>query len=512
MKFFTTKQIAEIDRYTIENEPIKSIDLMERAAERLFNSLYFNYLINEYLQKIVIFAGPGNNGGDGLALARYLSDLKVFKITVYLVADKEKLSPDCSKNLKRLKKIKDVKIKVTLDVDEIKIPENCIIIDALFGSGLNRPLGEPYKSIIRKINSSGNKVFSIDMPSGLIGEDNRSNDHEAIVQADVVLTLEFPKLAFFFKENSKYVKSFKIVDIDLHEEAKQKIYSPYYYVDEEFISPLIRKRERFAEKRDFGHALLVAGSYEKPGSAIIAAKSCLKSGVGLLNIHIPERCYEAIIVSLPEAMLSIDKNSKYTSSVSIEKYYTAVGIGPGIGLNKETQNAFYNLLLDVKKYNLPLVIDADGLNILAENNEWLNLLPENTILTPHFREFDRLFGKHETHYERFLTAQEIAKKYKIIVVLKGAYTQIHCPDGNVYFNSSGTPALAKAGSGDVLTGMILSFLAQKYQPHIAAILAVYIHGKAGMKAEELNATETILATDVIEQLDIVFNEIKDSKI
>ncbi len=505
MKVFTTSQIAIIDKYTIENEPIKSIDLMERAASNLACEIR-NYIHDEF-ENLVFICGHGNNGGDGLAIARKLHKLRMVNIKVYLFAQEDKLSDDCAKNWKRLKKIKKLEKYITFNPDDVTIDENSCVIDALFGNGLTRPLGEPYKTLIKKINNSGARIISIDIPSGLMGEDNSNNDTDAIVKADKVFTIEFPKLSFFFPENEDYVKDFDIVSISLNEKIKNELESPYYYIYyDSIIKPLLRKRRKFAEKRDFGHALLIAGSYEKPGCAILAAKACLRSGVGLLHVHIPKNCILPVISNLPDVMLSIDNNDNYFTSVSIDNMFTAVGIGPGIGTEVETVKAFNKVLENVKEKNLPLIIDADGLNILSKNKELLNILPKNTILTPHSREFDRLFGIHDTHYKRFLTAREVSNKYGIIIVLKGAHTQIHTPEGYTYFNSTGTPAMAKAGTGDVLTGIILSFLAQKYNPVDAAILGVYFHGLAGEEAKIIyskgykESEYSILASDIIDNI------------
>ncbi len=516
MKLFTTRQIADIEKFTIENEPIKSHNLMERAADRIVNFIEDNYnglfggnidFCNIlYDNRKWIICGPGNNGGDGLAITRLLlNKIMLDEVYVVLFAEKDKLSKDCKKNWKKIQKCKDIKIIQTQDVSQIDIKPGDVVIDALFGIGLNRPLGEPYKSLIKKINNSGAYVISIDMPSGLLGEDNRSNDHEAIVKSNLTLTFEFPKLSFLFPENEPFVPNFEVIPIDLHLQAKMDIETPYYYIDQEEVEALIRPRKKFAEKRDFGHALLVAGSYEKTGSAILASKACLKCGVGLLHTHIPKKSVFALQTSIPEAMLSIDNHDEYFTDIEVQPYYTAIAIGPGIGVREETQKAFLKIIQQAKERKIPLIIDADGLNILSIHKEWLNELPYYTILTPHFREFDRLFGHHNSHYDRFLSASDLSKKYNIIIILKGAHTQIHVPDGRVFFNSSGTPAMAKAGIGDVLTGMLLAFTAQNYSPVDASIISVYLHGKAGQTAVSFGSDYSLLASDLISDINIPRN-------
>ncbi|MCX7862562.1 MAG: NAD(P)H-hydrate dehydratase [Bacteroidales bacterium] len=513
MKIFTTQQIADIDKFTIENEPIKSIKLMERAATNLAMYIFkysiksgfvVNYDNHEYQSnsKILIICGPGNNGGDGLAMARILVDkYSFYQINVVLFAEKEKLSNDCKKNWKRLKKLSnEIKIFHTTDPDEVYIDRSYIVIDALFGNGLNRPLKDPYKTLIQKINKSGAYVISIDLPSGLMGEDNRNNDKEAIVKSHNTLTLQFPKLSFFDPANEDFIKKFEIIDIQLHRDAINNTHTRYYYIDEKMINDFFKIRRKFSEKRDYGHALLIAGMYAKTGAAILAAKACLRSGVGLLHTHVPKNSVLPIQVALPETMLSIDEHEEYFTNVNIEPYYTAVGIGPGIGTNELTQQGFYNLIEQVKNKNLPLVIDADGLNILCKHKDWLKKLPQNTILTPHKREFERLFGTFENFFDRIHAASDISQNTHCIIVLKGAYTQIYTPDGNIYFNSTGTPAMAKAGMGDVLTGIILALIAQGYKPEQAAIMAVYSHGKAGEKCTDFYDEYSVLPSDLIEKL------------
>ncbi len=501
MKLFTAKQITEIDHYTIHNEPIKSIHLMERAAKNICNYLIFEKKIVP-TSSIYIVCGHGNNGGDGLALARILHKKHFNNIKVLLFApDEKKLSSDCLKNWKRLQKLQSkkhknkIEFKLSFNPDDFDYQGEDVIIDALFGSGLSRPLGETYKTLIKKINATGAPVYSIDIPSGLLPEDNRNNDSDAIIKATEVITIEFPKLAFFFPENAEYVKDFKIVSINLHPEIKANLFSPYYYIETHELEPKLKIRNKFAEKHDFGHALLIAGSYEKCGAAILASEACLRTGVGLLHTHLPKKCIAPFQSRLPEAMVSVDKHKKHFSQVPELKHYTAVGIGPGIGTSSVTKEAFFQLIEEVRRIKLPLIIDADGLNILAEQKEVINQLPFNTILTPHRREFDRLFGEHCSHYDRFLTAQKIAKEAGIIIVLKGAYTQIHTSKGQVFFNSTGGPEMAKGGSGDVLTGMILAFLAQHYTPEDAALLGVHYHGIAGTSTC-LNE-RSVLASDII---------------
>ncbi len=498
MKLFTTSQIAKIDKYTIEHEPIASVDLMERAAKQLCKYMEAHFQIP---QAFVFVCGFGNNGGDGLAMARMLFQ-KGYPVRVYVFAEENKQSPDNKINYERCTGFPVVR---TTNVDDYVFHPNEIIVDALFGSGLNRPLEGKVVLLINKINQSNNRVISIDIPSGLMGEDNRRNNSESIIQADLTLTLEFPKLSFFFPDNEKYVGKFIIIPIFLHDKIKNEEPSLYYLSDRNFIFTLIKKRALFSEKRDFGHGLLIAGSYGKTGAAVLASKACLRTGIGLLTTHIPSASVYILQTAVPEVMLSIDEMEHENSHIHDIEKYSAIAVGPGIGCSEHTYGLLSALLTNNK---VPLIIDADGLNILAQNTPLLSKLPENTILTPHAREFDRLFGNHDSHYERFLTASIMAKEYKIIIILKGAFTQIHLPSGEVYFNMSGTPGMATAGSGDVLTGMLLSLLSQKYLPWQASIIAVFVHGLAGERTLENQSEESLIASDIIEYIGKAFKQLQ----
>ena len=498
MKIFTTQQISKIDKYTIENEPIKSIDLMERASLQLSN-----YVIKHFSrhQAFAIFCGFGNNGGDGLALARILH-LHGFSVRVFLFAPKGKQSPDNVTNFKRCQEL-DIPIKKIRTTKDIEIKPEEIIIDALFGSGLNRPLEGKIISIINKLNKIGNKIISIDVPSGLMGEDNRFNNPNNIIRANLTLTLEFPKLAFFFPENETFVGKFIIIPIGLHPEAKKAETSPYFYNEKNDISTLLMPRSTFTEKRQLGHGLLYACYYNKMGAAILASRAALRSGLGLLTTWVPSEACSIIQTAVPEAMTKTYTDNE-VFSYSNFKFFNAIAIGCAIGITPSSKNKLKSILKEAQQ---PLIIDADGISLLSENKSFLHQLPHNTIITPHVREFDRLFGEHKNHFERFLTARTMAKKHHIIIILKGAYTQIHSPQGITYFNSTGNPGMATGGSGDVLTGILLGLLAQNYSPLDAALIGTYIHGLAGNLALEKQSHESLIASDIIEHLGKAFQSL-----
>lgn len=500
MKLFSTKQIAGIDRYTIENEPVSSTDLMERASTEMFKVLSKLYGKDK---SFVVFSGSGNNGGDGLVLARLLHN-SGYNTRVYLADYSGKLSPDCKINYERLKNIPAVKTEIITGTDTINLDSGEIIIDALFGSGLTRKVEGLSATVIRLINASGCEVVSVDIPSGLFGEDNTGNNPETVVKANYTLTLQFPKISFFFRENEKFTGKWIIVPIGLSREKINSEYSLYYYLEKQDIRKILPVRSRFSHKGDFGHALLITGSYGKAGASVLAAKACLRAGAGLLTTYIPSCGYNIVQISVPESMVITDNNENFITKIPELDGFSSVGIGPGLGQHPETSQIFQKLLTEIK---VPLVIDADGLNIIAGDKALLELIPENTVLTPHPKEFDRLCGESASEFERLDKAVRFAQKYKLIVVLKGAYTRIISAEGEVYFNSTGNPGMATGGSGDVLTGIILGFLSQKCKPLDAALAGVYMHGLAGDIAAGRSGVYSLIAGDITENLAQAFKEV-----
>ena len=494
MKIFTTKQIAEIDQFTIQNEPIADIDLMERASLQIANWLIFN-ISNE--EKLIFFAGPGNNGGDALAIARLMAEHD-FDCELYLLDFGKPLGENSVTNWKRLEDQGRVKLFVIHAEEDIpQLSNDVAIIDGLFGSGLSRSLDGLSLKVVEKMNQSGAMVLSIDIPSGLFGEDNSKNDLSKIVIADHTLTFQFPKLSFFFAEHEQLLGEWEVLPIGLHPGAIAKFETIYHFLNTEFVASKMQTRSKFSHKGTFGHALLIAGSYGKVGAAVLASKASLRSGVGLLTTHIPRTGYEIIQTTVPEAMCSIDRSDLMFTEFPDLVSFTAVGVGPGLGMKINTQRALKELLLAKPE---KIVLDADALNILAENKDWLELLPENCILTPHPKEFERLAGASNDSFSRMKLQMAFSEKYKVIVVLKGAHTSISLPDGRIYFNTTGNPGMATAGSGDVLTGIILGFLAQDYSPEEAAMISVYLHGIAGDISAEVHSDIATIAGDLVDYL------------
>lgn len=503
MKIFRCDQIRQIDDYTIRNEPVVSTDLMERAAQKLHEWISQHY---DNGRSVMIFAGPGNNGGDGLALARMLS-LDGYKTSVWFAGSPANTSGDWKINRNRLEGIPGLTFNIVDSAENIHgIEKGTIIIDALFGSGLTRPVKGLVADVISKINSSRCTVISVDMPSGLFGEDNAGNDPEAIVMATHTLTFQFPKLSFMFPENEKYTGQWHVLPIGLHEKIIESTETPYSLLARGMIKPLIRQRNKFDHKGSFGHGLLAGGSYGKMGAVILGARAALRTGIGLITCHIPSGGNLIMQCSVPEAMLSMDSAEKSISEINVNFAFNAAGVGPGMGTEKQTQDALHEF---IRKCRRNLVLDADALNILSENREWLKELPAGTVLTPHPKEFERLAGKTVNSYERLSRQITFSMEYGCIVVLKGAHTSISDPAGKVAFNLTGNPGMATAGSGDTLTGIILSLLAQGYDPGEAAKTGVCIHGLAGDIAAGMASEESLVASDIIDSIGAAFNRIRE---
>lgn len=470
-KVFEAAQIAEIDQYTIEHEPISSLDLMERAAEVWVENFLEKYA---FCRRVAIIAGSGNNGGDGFAIARLLREQRIETIVFRLVTG-AKMSPGCETNYNRYRerggKICDVK-----EIGDLYLPEKGCIVDAIFGTGLNRKVTGLEADVIRKLNTYEGKIISVDVPSGLMGEDNSGNDPETIVHADRTFTFQFPKLAFMLAENYPYVGEWEVLDIGLNEEGIEREKTSWYYLTEEMVASLLPKPKKFAHKGTNGRGLLVAGSYGMMGAAILAAKAAVRSGVGLLYCHVPIAGRNLIHTSVPEALVDMDQSEREFSGVQNIEKYDAVAIGPAIGKGPEMVAGLKKLLTYWRGIT---ILDADALNIIAEHRDLLDLLHEECILTPHFKEFERLAGKCTNDFERLNKLSIFASQYKIHIVLKGAHTVVASPDGNCYFNMSGNPGMAKGGAGDVLTGVLLGLAANGMSPLETALAGVFAHGLSG---------------------------------
>ena len=504
MKIFTTAQIRELDKYTIEHEPIASLDLMERAARVLTQVVVQEWTV---ATPIVIFAGPGNNGGDALAMARMLSEQN-YQVNVYLFNISGHLSADCAANKQRLLDTKLAKnfVEVSTEFDPPVLDSNTLVIDGLFGSGLNKPLAGGFASLVKYINASPSKVVSIDVPSGLMTEDNAYNVRANIIRANMTLTLQNPKLSFLFPENQQFVGQLRVLDIKLSKEGIEKIEASFTMIEESDVRERLLIRSPFAHKGQMGTALMIAGCYGMAGAAVLATKACLRAGVGKVVVNSPRRNIPILQTAIPEAVVRSGSEETIFAETIDTDDYQAMGIGPGLGQSEQTAIA---LIAQLRRTQCPIVADADAINILGNHRAWLQQLPKEIILTPHPKELDRLEGHSADTYERITKACNLAERLKGYVILKGHYTAICCPDGHVMFNTTGNAGMATAGSGDVLTGILTGLLARGYKPQDACIVGVYLHGLAGDLAAKEIGEESLIAGDIIQYIGKAFKRLKD---
>ncbi|MBP7513005.1 MAG: NAD(P)H-hydrate dehydratase [Flavobacteriales bacterium] len=492
----------QADAHTIAHEPVAAVDLMERAARAATQWLLGRYSARASFR---VLAGCGNNGGDGLAIARLLAD-EGASVRVCLFRHRPELAPDARVNLDRLAGTSVEMLDVPVGSIPVPPPEDEVVIDALLGIGSDRPLHGWLKDVVINVNGWVNEVVAIDMPSGLLAEDNAANDPRAIVRADHVLTFQVPKLALLLPENGPFVGEWHCLPIGLDRAFMDGLGTKDLLIEASDAGELMPERPRAGHKGTFGHALLVAGSAGKTGAAVLAARACARSGVGLITVRLPMDLQAVMNVALPEAMTIVDPFEKRSSSDG-QARFSAVGIGPGIGTGYESVVMLKRI---VQEAPAPLVLDADALNILSENRTWLAFLPKRTILTPHPKEFDRLTERSATGFERLAKARAFAVRFGSVLVLKGANTAICSPDGRVYFNPSGNPGMAKGGSGDALTGIITGLLAQGLEPVSAAVLGVYAHGLAGDLAAGRSGMDGMLPGDLIDDLPLAWKRIRAS--
>jgi NAD(P)H-hydrate epimerase len=498
MKVLTTEQIRRADEFTIAHEPVPSLDLMERAALGLASFIEaqsWNY------RRVRIFAGYGNNGGDGIALARLLGE-QGKPVSLDMVTPEKDWSPDAKANILRLPEIENL-VVTRLGEDSMLpvIREDELVIDALFGSGLTREPAGLMARLIDHINQCRTRIISVDIPSGLFGEDNRANTKAHVIRATLTLTFEFPKLCFFLPENQDFIGEWRVIPIGLHTGFTAQEATSWNFTDYPDIRSWLRVRKKFSHKGNFGHALLVAGSTGKTGAAVLSASACIRSGAGLTTVLTTAGGNPILQGSVPEAMTVFGGEGDCWSEGPDLTPYTAIGAGPGIGTADKTWKSFGKLLATVSS---PLVLDADALNLLSQNPGSLLQVPKNSILTPHPGEFKRLFGEDPDDYSRIMRLKSLAEFYGLVLVLKGANTAVAGPDGSVWFNVTGNPGMATGGSGDVLTGLITGLAAQGYDTFTAARLGVFIHGLAGDIAAEHTGEEALTAGDIIRSIGPAF--------
>lgn len=499
MKIFSAHQIYQADKSTIQKEQIKSEELMERAAAQLFEWMHSRLRGTQV--NIKLFCGIGNNGGDGMVLARKLHEHD-YSIKVYVVNYSEKRSEDFLLNLERLKDGKVWPDFINKETDLPEISSKDIIVDAIFGIGLNRAPDDWVGNLIKHINDSRAFTLSVDVPSGL-PLDSSPWKPSYVVRASYVLSFQVPKLVFFLPETGVYVNQWEILDIGLNQEFIAKTDADFELITRSEVLPLYRPRLKFSHKGTYGHAVIVGGSYGKIGAVQLASNACLSVGSGLVSAFVPKCGYNSLQTAIPEIMVLTGSRERSISEIAIPFKASVVGIGMGMGLDDDTVSAFGSFL---KNSKLPMVIDADGLNILSQNPQMLNDVPELSVLTPHPKELERLIGYWTSDFEKLEKAKAFAAKHNLVVLIKGAHT-ITIHNGKGYVNTTGNPGMATAGSGDVLTGMITGLMAQGYSSLEAAIFGVYLHGLAGDLAASSNGYEALKASIIVENIGNAYSEL-----
>lgn len=483
----TATQIREADAYTIANEPVSSIDLMERAS-KAFVSWFMNHFPDKAIT-VSVYCGTGNNGGDGLAIARLLNQHGYGNVAVKLVLFSDKQSADFEVNLHRLQEL-NIPVE-SLGPDQLEPTETSdIIIDSILGSGLNKPLSGSHQQLVSYLNSLHKTVVAVDVPTGLYTDGEMEKD-ATVLKADLVITFQQPKINFMLPESGDFIDCWETINIGLNEKFIQSLQSAYQWVEEKDVRDILKPRTRFSHKGRFGHALLIAGQAKTMGAALLCSSACVYTGAGLTTACIPESGLTALNSYQAEVM-AIVRQSYEMPELELSQFST-IAIGPGLG-KEEDALALLQYVLD--EYEKPVVVDADALNLLAAHPRLLTELPAGSIITPHMKEFDRLFGEHNNWWQRLQTLQQKARELNICIILKNAYTMVGCPDGKVYFNSTSNAAMAVGGMGDVLTGIITALLAQKYTPQQACIAGVYLHGKAGDELALPNRLHVVLPGQV----------------
>ncbi|MBO0340175.1 MAG: NAD(P)H-hydrate dehydratase [Bacteroidota bacterium] len=499
MKIFSAKQIYQADKSTIQKEQIKSEELMERAATQLFEWMHSRLRGTQV--KIQLFCGIGNNGGDGLVLARKLNE-HGYSIKVHVVNYSDKRSEDFLLNLERLKDGKVWPDFINEESELPKISPNDIVVDAIFGIGLNRAPDEWVGNLIKHINNSRAFTLSVDVPSGL-PVDRGPWEPSYVINSSYVLSFQVPKLVFFLPRTGVYVNQWEILDIGLDQDYISNTETDFELIGRPEVLPMYRPRLKFSHKGNYGHSVIVGGSYGKIGAVQLAASACLSVGSGLVTAFIPKCGYNSLQTAIPEVMVLTGSREKNISGIEIPFEPSVIGVGVGIGQDDDTVSAFGAFL---KKMGSPMVIDADGLNILSQNPEMLRDVPELSVLTPHPKELERLIGHWSSDFEKLEKAKIFAAQYNLIVVIKGAHT-VTLFNGKGYVNTTGNPGMATAGSGDVLTGMITGLIAQGYSSIEAAIFGVYLHGLAGDLATSSKGYEALKASIIVDYIGNAFSEL-----
>jgi NAD(P)H-hydrate epimerase len=505
MKVVYNDDMRQLDQLAIEEFNIPSIVLMENASRVVLEEIL---KIDQRFHKVIVFAGTGNNGGDGLALARHLKNLEL-DVVVYIVGKEERLTDDALLNYNILKKLGiEINFLQTPEaIEQIKntIGQHDLIVDALFGTGLNSEVRDLPKQLIRLINALDNYVVAIDIPSGIDG--NLGKVHGIAVKANKTVALSMPKFGNIMYPGSDYNGTLVIRRIGIPNRLKERFNFKSEIITEGLVKQLIPKRKRDSHKGTYGKANVIAGSSGLTGAAILTCKAALRTGVGLLKLYIPESLNYIITTSIPEVVtIPLNELRKGLIGINnfnqiIEESYSSdvIAVGPGCGDTTELLEMIKRIIRETDK---PTVIDADGLNALSRNIDVLKEKTSTVVLTPHPGEMSRMTGLsiEEINENPVKQAKKFAKEYNVIMVLKGSRTVIATPEGSIYINTNGNPGMATAGSGDVLTGMITSFIAQGISCKNSAILGVYLHGYTGDLVAKDIGEYGLIAGDIVEGL------------
>ena len=514
----SVKEIRESEQYTMQIQSISSIELMEEAGTTIASHILEDFAPSTH-HPIAIYCGPGNNGGDGLVIARYFLE-HGYPVTVVLCTFDHRCSDEMQTNLLRLqtmsKSLKDINILSFHDISSCSNIQPQCIVDALFGIGLNRSLTEEYASVIHHINTQNVPIFSVDIPSGLFA-DTHTPQTAPRIHATTTYTCQWLKWAFILPENEHCVGNICLTNIGLQLPTTDKFEelmaypkqssTHNYLITKDLVNKILPPPHTFAHKGSNGHGVLLAGSTQMPGAALLSAKAAIRSGLGKLTVHTTAAVAKLLPITTPEVLLDTDDHDLWISKCTWQKFSTcqAIAIGPGIGQAQPTRALLKDLLSEVHS---PIIIDADALNILSTNKTWLSSIPPYSIITPHFKEFERLAGPFDNDFDRLTQLQLFANKYQIIIILKGAYSIVAMPHNHFFINTTGNPGMATAGSGDVLTGILLGLLSRGLPPTLTAIAGVYIHGLAGDCALKHHSFDSIIASDIIDNIGYAFREIR----
>ncbi|MCD8741146.1 NAD(P)H-hydrate dehydratase [Mucilaginibacter roseus] len=488
-----SSQIREADAWTIKNEPVTSVDLMERASKA-----FVGWFINHFPERnehISVYCGTGNNGGDGLAIARMLHQHKYQHLKVIIARFSDKSTADFDANLHHLRECGIEPITINSG-EALPDDDSNIIVDALLGSGLNKPLDGDYKLLVDYLNSLNKTVVAVDVPTGFFADGEVPQD-ATVLRADLVITFQQAKINFLLPESKHHINCWEAVNIGINEEYTRSLNSLYQYIEEKDVRDILKYRTRFSNKGTYGHTLIIAGEARTMGAALLCSSAAAYAGAGLTTACIPGSGLTALNSYMPELM-AIIRDGDTLPDIAWKKF-RSIAFGPGLGTDESALELFAYVLTNYKK---PMVIDADGLNLLANNNTLWQAIPAGSILTPHMKEFDRLFGEHTNWWARLQTAKQQAAERNLYIVLKNDYTITATPDGKLYFNSTSNAAMATGGMGDVLTGILASLLAQGYTPQEACIAGVYVHGKAGDELALPNRMNVVLPGKLAQQLPV----------